>query len=195
VVASSGTALTPEQIRLIHRLTNNITVLFDGDAAGLRASLRGVDLILEQGMNVKVCPLPDGEDPDSFARGNSLEDLTLFLQEDATDFIRIKASLLMEEAQDDPIRKAETIRDIVISIGKIPERIQREVYVQECSRIMDISDEVLFNTLAQMGRKEIAEASKRQRQQRQQAGMEVVREQPSPAKIDQQYVLERKIIE
>ncbi|WP_461532056.1 DNA primase [Sinomicrobium sp.] len=195
VVASSGTALTPEQIRLIHRLTNNITVLFDGDAAGLRASLRGVDLILEQGMNVKVCPLPDGEDPDSFARANSFEDLTLFLRENATDFIRFKASLLMEEAQDDPIRKAETIRDIVNSIGKIPDRIQREVYVQECSRIMDISEEVLFNTLAQMGRKEIAEASKRQRQQRQQAGMEVVREQPSPAKIDQQYVLERKIIE
>ncbi|RAV30704.1 DNA primase [Sinomicrobium soli] len=197
VVASSGTALTPEQIRLIHRLTNNITVLFDGDAAGLRASLRGVDLILEQGMNVKVCALPDGEDPDSFARENTLEDIVLFLQEKATDFIRFKASVLMEEAKDDPIRKAETIRDIVNSIGKIPDRIQREVYVQECSRIMDISEEVLFNTLAQIGRKEVAEAGRRQRQQRKETGMEVVREREEPAvqKVDKQYVLERKIIE
>ncbi|MGS2762094.1 DNA primase [Sinomicrobium sp. M5D2P9] len=196
VVASSGTALTPEQIRLIHRLTNNITVLFDGDAAGLRASVRGVDLILEQGMNVKVCAFPEGEDPDSFARANSLEEIKQYLGDNAKDFIRFKASLLMEEAKDDPIRKAETIRDIVNSISRIPDRIQREIYVQECSRIMDISEEVLFNTLAQIGRKEIADADKKIRKERQGRAFEVVKDSREKLeKVDQQYLLERKIIE
>ncbi|SFW70992.1 DNA primase [Sinomicrobium oceani] len=196
VVASSGTALTPEQIRLIHRLTNNITVLFDGDAAGLRASVRGIDLILEQGMNVKVCAFPEGEDPDSFAKANSLDAIKQYLEEHAKDFIRFKASMLMEEAKDDPIRKADTIRDIVNSISKIPDRIQREVYVQECSRIMDISEEVLFNTLAQIGRKEITDADKKFRKERRDQGMQVVKDpERTLQKIDQQYLLERKIIE
>ncbi|RNL84498.1 DNA primase [Sinomicrobium pectinilyticum] len=196
VVASSGTALTPEQIRLIHRLTNNITVLFDGDAAGLRASVRGVDLILEQGMNVKVCAFPQGEDPDSFARTNSLEEIKQYLGDNAKDFIRFKASMLMEEAKDDPVRKAETIRDIVNSISRIPDRIQREIYVQECSRIMDISEEVLFNTLAQMGRKEVADADKKLRKERQSRVFEVVKDQHEKLeKVDQQYLLERRIIE
>src|SRR5690606_4111964 len=139
VVASSGTALTSDQIRLISRLTKNITVLFDGDAAGLRASIRGIDLILEEGMNVKVCTFPDGDDPDSFARKTSFEDLTLYLEENAKDFIQFKASLLNQEAQNDPIKKAELIRDMVMSISKIPDRIKREVYTKEISRIMDIS--------------------------------------------------------
>ncbi|MBC9798046.1 DNA primase [Sinomicrobium weinanense] len=196
VVASSGTALTPEQIRLIRRLTNNITVLFDGDAAGLRASLRGVDLILEQGMNVKVCAFPEGEDPDSFARSNSLEEISLYLEENAKDFIGFKASLLMEETRNDPVRKAETIRDIVHSISRIPDRIQQEVYVQECSRIMDISEEVLFNTLAQIGRKDLADANKKYKQERKAKAFEVVKDTGKPAeKVDQQYILERKIIE
>ncbi|NER12494.1 DNA primase [Leptobacterium flavescens] len=193
VVASSGTALTPEQIRLINRLTKNITVLFDGDAAGLRASLRGIDLILEQGMNVKVCTFPEGEDPDSFAKKNAYEDLVLYLQENAKDFIQFKASLLVEEAQNDPIKKAETIRDIVQSISKIPDRIQREVYVQECSRIMDISEEVLFNTLAQLGKKNVAEANKKFKKERK--AFEVVKKEQAVEKIDVQYQLERKIIE
>ncbi|NAS29459.1 DNA primase [Flavobacteriaceae bacterium R38] len=193
VVASSGTALTPEQIRLINRLTNNITVLFDGDAAGLRASLRGIDLILEQGMNVKVCTFPEGEDPDSFAKNNEYEDLVLYLQENAKDFIQFKASLLVEQAQNDPIKKAETIRDIVNSISKIPDRIQREVYVQECSRIMEISEAVLFNTLAQLGKKDISEANKKFKQS--QKAFEVVREKQAIEKVDVQYLLERKIIE
>ena len=119
-VASSGTALTPEQIRLVNRLTNNITVLFDGDAAGIRASIRGVDLILEQGMNVKVCGFPEGEDPDSFAKQNTLEELTTYLNENSKDFIQFKASLLVKEANNDPIKKAETIREIVNSISKFP---------------------------------------------------------------------------
>lgn len=163
VVASSGTALTQDQIRLIHRLTPNITVLYDGDAAGLRASIRGVDLILEQGMNVKVCTFPDGEDPDSFARKTAYEDLVLYLQNNATDFIRFKASLLMQEAKNDPIKKAETIRDMVGSISKIPDPIKREVYVQECASIMDISEQVLFATLAQILKKDFYEGQKVER--------------------------------
>ncbi len=194
VVASSGTALTPEQIRLINRLTKNITVLFDGDAAGLRASLRGIDLILEQGMNVKICTFPEGEDPDSFAKKNDYEELVLYLQENAKDFIQFKASILVKEAANDPIKKAETIRDIVNSISKIPDRIQREVYVQECSRIMDISEEVLFNTLAQIGKKELKEANQKYKQD--QKAFDVVRnEKEKIDEVDRQLVLEQKIIE
>lgn len=194
VVSSSGTALTPEQIRLINRLTNNITVLFDGDAAGLRASLRGIDLILEQGMNVKVCTFPDGEDPDSFAKANTLEELQDYLTNNAKDFIQFKASILVEEANNDPIKKAETIREIVNSISKIPDAIKREVYIQECAQIMDISENVLFSTLAQISKKEIQEANKKLKQE--QKAFDVVRntEETKP-KIDVQFELERKIIE
>ena len=161
VVASSGTALTSDQIRLISRLTKNITVLFDGDAAGLRASIRGIDLILEEGMNVKVCTFPNGEDPDSFAKKTSFEDLTLYLEENAKDFIQFKASLLFEDSKNDPIKKAELIRDMVTSISKIPDRIKREVYTKETSRIMDISEDVLANTLAQILRKEQYDSAKK----------------------------------
>jgi len=165
VVASSGTALTPDQIRLVNRLTRNITVLFDGDAAGLRASVRGIDLILEEGMNVRVCAFPDGEDPDSFARKNSHDDLVAYLEENSKDFIQFKASLLMNDAKNDPIKKADLIRDMVSSISKIPDRIQREVYIQECARIMDISEQVLTSTLAQLIQKDLAEVNKRQKQE------------------------------
>ncbi|MCR4033544.1 MULTISPECIES: DNA primase [Flavobacterium] len=176
VVASSGTALTPDQIRLINRLTRNITVLFDGDAAGLRASIRGIDLILEEGMNVRVCSFPDGEDPDSFARKNSHDALVSYLEENSKDFIQFKASILMGEAKNDPIKKADLIRDMVASISKIPDRIQREVYIQECARIMDISEQVLTSTLAQLIQKDIADANKKQKQE--QRPFEVVRNQP-----------------
>ena len=194
VVSSSGTALTSEQIRLINRLTKNITVLFDGDAAGIRASIRGIDLILEQGMNVKVCTFPDGEDPDSFAKSNTLEELTSYLNENAKDFIQFKASLLVKEANNDPIKKAETIREIVNSIAKIPDAIKREIYIRECASIMDISENVLFSTLAQISKKEIQDTSKRIKQE--QKAFEVVKDQPQQKpKIDVQYELERKIIE
>ena len=195
VVASSGTALTPEQIRLINRLTKNITVLFDGDAAGLRASLRGIDLILEEGMNVKVCTFPDGEDPDSFAKKTPLDQLTKYLDEQGMDFIQFKASLLMKDAKNDPIKKSEVIRDMVQSISKIPDRIKREIYVQECSRIMDISEEVLFNTLAQLIQKDIQEIGKKQKQNQQ--AFEIVKAE-SPAVYDKTEVLpllEKSIIE
>lgn len=195
VVASSGTALTPDQIRLISRLTKNITMLFDGDAAGIRASFRGVDLILEAGMNVRVCPLPDGEDPDSFARKNTLEQLERYFEQNATDFIRFKANMLMGEAKNDPIKKADLIRDMVQSIAKIPDAIQTEIYVQECARIMDISEEVLFNSLAQVNRKEIADANKKYTEERKK--LEVVHSESPEVlpTIDILYMLERKIIE
>ena len=195
VVASSGTALTPDQIRLINRLTKNITVLFDGDAAGLRASIRGIDLILEEGMNVKVCTFPDGDDPDSFARKNSYDELVFYLENNAKDFIQFKASLLMNEAQNDPIKKADLIRDMVVSISKIPDRIKREVYIQECARIMDISEQVLQNTLAQLVQKDISEAGKKLKQE--QKAFEVVKDdiQVSRDRVDIVYELERKIIE
>lgn len=194
VVSSSGTALTSDQIRLINRLTNNITVLFDGDAAGIRASIRGIDLILEQGMNVKVCTFPDGEDPDSFAKSNTLEEITTYLNDNAKDFIQFKASLLVKEANNDPIKKAETIREIVNSISKIPDAIKREIYVQECASIMDISENVLFSTLAQINKKDFQEANKKYKQE--QKAFEVVKNVEQPKKkIDVQYELERKIIE
>ncbi|WP_298479277.1 DNA primase [uncultured Maribacter sp.] len=193
VVASSGTALTPEQIRLINRLTKNITVLFDGDAAGLRASLRGIDLILEQGMNVKVCTFPEGEDPDSFAKNNEYDAVVAYLQENGKDFIQFKASLLMKEAANDPIKRADTVRDIVQSISKIPDRIQKEIYIQECAQIMNISEAVLFNTLAQIGNKGQKEAAKQQKQE--QKAFKVVKNEEVQVKVDVQYELERKIIE
>ncbi len=196
VVASSGTALTPDQIRLVNRLTKNITVLFDGDAAGLRASIRGIDLILEEGMNVKVCTFPDGEDPDSFAKKTSYDDLVAYLENNAKDFIQFKASLLMNEAKNDPIKKADLIRDMVLSISKIPDRIQREIYVQECSRIMDISEQVLVSTLAQLIQKDAVGASKKQKQDQGQKSFEVIKNE-NPQTIEKVDVLgnvEREII-
>ncbi|AXO80282.1 DNA primase [Olleya aquimaris] len=195
VVSSSGTALTSDQIRLINRLTKNITVLFDGDAAGMRASLRGIDLILEQGMNVKVCTFPEGEDPDSFAKSNTLEELKQYLDDNAKDFIQFKASVLYESAKNDPIKKAETVRDIVNSIAKIPDRIKTEIYIQECARIMDISEEVLFTTLAQLTKKEETEGAKQSKSAKPNQAFDVIKPQAPVKKVDVQYELERKIIE
>lgn len=197
VVASSGTALTPDQIRLINRLTKNITVLFDGDAAGLRAAVRGIDLILEEGMNVKVCTFPEGEDPDSFAKNNTHEALINHLENNAKDFIQFKASLLMDEAKDDPVKKAGLIRDMVTSIGKIPDRIQREIYIQEVARIMDISEQVLSSTLAQLVQKDLADSGKKFKEEQKEKAFDVVKSEPqqTAAKIDVLYELERKIIE
>lgn len=195
VVASSGTALTPDQIRLVHRLTNNITVLFDGDAAGLRASIRGIDLILEAGMNVKVCSFPDGEDPDSFAKNNSYDVLKQYLDENSKDFIQFKADLLVKEANNDPIKKAELIRDMVNSISKISDFIKREIYIKECSRIMDITEEVIRNTLAQIEKKDVSDANKKFTEEKKAFEVHKNNENLQPAKIDILYELEQKIIE
>ena len=193
VVASSGTALTSDQIRLVHRLTKNITVLFDGDAAGIRASLRGIDLILEQGMNVRVVTFPDGDDPDSFAKKHSEASLREYLEESSQDFINFKVSLLMKDANNDPVKKAGLIRDIVTSISKIPDSIQREVYVQECSRIMEISERVLFSELAQLISKNTQDFKKNQQKEKQ--SFEVVKKQTEQLKeVNSLFILEREII-
>jgi len=208
VVASSGTALSSDQIRLINRLTKNITVLFDGDAAGVRASIRGIDLILEQGMNVKVVQFPDGEDPDSFAKSNSNAHLKEYLDNSAQDFINFKVSLLLKDSNNDPIKKAGVIRNIMTSISKIPDAIQREVYVQECARIMDISERVLFSELAQLLKKDVKKRSKALNQKQdpnqppaenfkaqEQAQMGLVKGgQISTQKVDQLSILEKEII-
>ncbi|WP_418494734.1 DNA primase [Coprobacter sp.] len=147
VVASSGTSLTPGQIRLIHRFTNNITVIYDGDAAGIKASLRGIDLILKEGMNIKVVLLPDGDDPDSFAKKQSASSFTEYIKNHEVDFIRFKTNLLLDNAGNDPIKRAELISDIVQSIAIIPDTIVRSVYTKECSRLMEISEEVLLREI------------------------------------------------
>lgn len=194
VVASSGTALTPEQIRLIQRLTSNIVVLFDGDAAGLRASLRGIDLILEEGMNVKVCSFPEGEDPDSFARNHSYEEVVLHLTENARDFVQFKARLLTQEAQNDPVKKAECIRDMVESIAKISDKIKREIYIKECSRIMDISEEALFSSLFQLIKSKERRAGKKFRQDQKETGLKPVT-QTQADRINPMHELERHILQ
>jgi len=194
VVASSGTALTSDQIRLVNRLTTNITVLFDGDAAGIRASLRGIDLILEQGMNVKVVAFPEGEDPDSFAKTKSKDELKKYLVDNAKDFIQFKTSLLLEQTKNDPVKKAELIRDIVASISKIPNNIQKEVYVQECARIMNISENVLFNELSQ-NQKKIQREEARKQTTSKTPFQGIKKEVKEIEKVDQLFRLERKIIE
>ena len=148
VVASSGTALTPGQIRLIHRFTNNITVLYDGDMAGIKASIRGIDMLLEEGMNIKVCLLPDGDDPDSFARKHNATEFQQFIQEHETDFLRFKTSLLLEDAGKDPIKRAELINSLVQSISVIPEAIVRDVYIKECGQLLHVEDKLLVSEVA-----------------------------------------------
>lgn len=157
VVASSGTALTPGQIRLIHRFTNNITVLYDGDMAGIKASIRGIDMLLEEGMNIKVCLLPDGEDPDSFARKYNATEFQDFIQKNETDFIRFKTNLLLEDAGKDPIKRAELITNLVQSISVIPEAIVRDVYIKECAQLLRLEDKLL---VAEVAKRREAQAEK-----------------------------------
>ena len=145
VVASSGTSLTQEQVRLIKRFTPNITILYDGDPAGIKASIRGIDLVLEEGMNVRIVLLPDGEDPDSYSKKVSNEEFIKYLKEKETDFIRFKTQLLLEEANNDPVRKANLIRDIIKSIAVIPEAITRTIYIKECSTVWEITEAVLYH--------------------------------------------------
>ena len=148
VVASSGTSLTTEQIRLLGRFTKNITVIYDGDAAGIHASLRGIDMILKEGMNVRVVLLPEPEDPDSFARSHSAAEVQEYIRANEQDFLEFKARLLLKDAQGDPIRKAALIGDMVQSIAQIPDPIQRSVYIKECARTMDIDEQILIGEVA-----------------------------------------------
>lgn len=167
VVASSGTALTTQQIKMIHRFTNNLTVLYDGDAAGIKASLRGIDMLLEEGMNIKVCLLPDGDDPDSYARKHNSTEFQDFIKEHETDFIRFKTNLLMEDAGQDPIRRAELISNIVQSISVIPEAIVRDVYIKECAQLLHVEDRLLVSEVAKRREKEAErKAEQRERERR-----------------------------
>ena len=191
VVASSGTALTQEQIRLMRRLTPNVTILYDGDAAGLRAAIRGVDLILAEGMNVRICTFPEGEDPDSFAKSNSLEEIQAYFSEHTQDFIRFKASLLIEEAQDDPMKRADTIRSMIESISKIADPIKREIYVRECAKIMEISEEVLFASLAQMNQQQLLKAQQELKKVQKETPMAAVK---TPERLPPIAYLEKDLI-
>ena len=161
VVSSSGTALSLDQITLIRRLTSNVTMLFDGDKAGVNATLRGIDIILTAGLNVNVCSFPNGEDPDSYSQDKSFEEIDDYLKNNSKDFIQFKASILAQNSKNDPISKANTINEIINSISIIPDRIKQEIYVKHCSSIMDISEEVLFNSLAQKTKNEIHSISKK----------------------------------
>ncbi len=193
VVASSGTALTENQIRLVSRLTKNITVLFDGDSAGSRAALRGIDIILEQGMNVRICNLPEGEDPDSFANSKETEELKTFFKKNSKDFIKYKASLLVDEAENDPVKKAAVVRNMVESISKISDQIKKEIYIKECSSIMGISEQVLYSTLAQIQKKSFKKDIKQSRQNLD--SFSIVKSENSKRETNVLYELEKKIIE
>jgi DNA primase len=187
VVSSSGTALTNDQITLIRRLTTNITMLYDSDKAGVNATLRGVDMILSAGMNVSICAFPEGQDPDSFSQEKSFEEIQDFLNKNSKDFIQFKASILADKSIDDPILKAKTINEIVTSISTIPDRIKQEIYVKHCSKIMDVSEDVLFNSLAQLNKSEVSYLNKRK--------VTKIQKTPNNIKVDILFELEKKIIE
>lgn len=176
VVASSGTSLTSDQIRLIRRFTNNITIIYDGDQAGIKASLRGIDLVLEEGVNVKVLPLPEGEDPDSFSRSMSSSELQQYITENETDFIKFKTQLLLEGTENDPITRARLTTDIVRSVSVIPDGIVRAEYLKECSRLMNVREEVLYEELRKLKRKRDDEMFRRE--QRDQVHRDNVPEAP-----------------
>ena len=156
VVSSSGTSLTKEQVKLVKRYTKNLTILYDGDAAGIKASFRGIDLILEEGMNVKVVLFPDGEDPDSFAKKNSNAELAIFIKEQKQDFITFKAQILLKDGENDPLKKSDLIREIVQSVGLIPDQITRSVYVKEIARQFDIEESIISNELMRLRRNSLS---------------------------------------
>ena len=168
VVASSGTALTADQIRLIKRFTGNVTVMYDGDSAGIKAALRGINMLLEEGMTVKVALLPDGHDPDSFARTHSRQEILDFLEKHETDFIEFKYELLSSGIQNDPIRKAELIRDIIDTIAVIPDQITRSLYIEQCAQRLSMKEDMLFSEVARIRRRRIesGEYERRRREEK-----------------------------
>ena len=200
VVASSGTSLTTEQIRLLNRFTKNITVIYDGDSAGIHASIRGIDMILAEGMNVRVVLLPEPEDPDSFARAHTAAEVQEYIKANEVDFITFKAQLLMKDAQNDPIKRAALIGDMVQSIAQIPDPIQRSVYIKECARIMDIDEQILISEVARKrmttsGDRETDEFLRRQttlrQREAQQPGVEFVKQVEAGSSFE---TLEREIV-
>ena len=200
VVSSSGTSLTTEQIRLLNRFTKNITVIYDGDSAGIHASLRGIDMILKEGMNVRVVLLPEPEDPDSFARTHTAAELQEYIRANEQDFLAFKARLLLQDAEGDPIKKAALIGDMVQSIAQIPDPIQRSVYIKECARIMDIDEQILISEVARKrmttsGDRETDEFLRRQttlrQREAQQPGVEFVKQVEAGSSFE---TLEREIV-
>jgi len=169
VVASGGTALTKPQIRLIQRFTSNITVLYDGDAAGIHAALRGIDMFLEEGFNVKVVLLPEGEDPDSYAQTHDSSEFIRYIEEHQTDFIRFKSALLSKEAGEDPFKRATLIKDITASIAVIPDIITRQVYIKDCAERLHMSEKVLTNEVVNLRRKKAEERAKAKEKETEQA--------------------------
>ena len=200
VVSSSGTSLTTEQIRLLNRFTKNITVIYDGDSAGIHASLRGIDMILKEGMNVRVVLLPEPEDPDSFARSHTASELQEYIRANEQDFLEFKAKLLLQDAEGDPIRKAALIAHMVQSVSVIPDPIQRSVYIKECARIMDIDEQILISEVARKrmttsGDRETDEFLRRQttlrQREAQQPGVEFVKQVEAGSSFE---TLEREIV-
>jgi len=161
VVASSGTSLTPGQIRLIHRFTENVTVIYDGDAAGIKASIRGIDLLLEEGLNIKVLLLPDGDDPDSFARKHNAADFIEFVEKNSADFIRFKTNLLLKDAGNDPVKRAGLVSDIVRSISIIPNSVIRSEYVKECGALLNVDEAMLYHEINKLKNTENEKANVR----------------------------------
>jgi DNA primase len=190
MVSSSGTALTSDQIRLIKRLTSNIVILFDSDPAGIRAAIRGVDLILEQGINVRICTFPEGEDPDSFAKKNSTEVIRKFLKDNTKDFIQFKTKLLYDDSKNDPIKKTLIVRDIIQSISRIPDIIKQEFYLKSCSDIMGVSEDVIFSAFAQINNK----IKRNNNRLRARDLSKTPIKSSELKKIDAKYILEKQII-
>ena len=186
VVSSSGTALTIGQINIIRRLTKNITMLFDSDNAGLNATIRSIDMILSEGMNVSICLFPEGEDPDSYAKNKNTVEIEDYLNQNSIDFIEFKAKKLNDSKRNSAIEKAQVVNDIVSSISKIPDKIKQEIYIKQCSQMLDITENTLFNALAQLN--QISVVNKR--------SYEKERDTPKNVeKTNQIFKLEKKIIE
>lgn len=200
VVASSGTALTPDQVRLVKRFTPDITIIYDGDEAGIKASFRGIDIILEEGMNVKVVMLPDGEDPDSFARTHNSSGFLQFIQENEKDFISFKTEILLADAQHDPIKRAKLITDIVRSIAVIPDGILRSVYLKESGLLLGVEEQVLYNEVNKIRQRKQEQQWKREQVQRGSTGaasVSTLPQQPAvPGFVEHVYseIEEREII-
>ncbi len=194
IVSSSGTALTPEQIRLIKRFTNNVTIVFDGDEAGIKASLRGIDLILAEGLNVKIVVLPSGEDPDSYSKKLSSSGLKQFFSDNEQDFIRFKTRLLVSSTKnDDPVQRANLIRDVVKSIAVIPESITRSVYTKECSNLLLIEEQVLYSEINKIRRKK-AEQNYRKLKYYEEQNLRKIPEKQTPLLTESTEFQEREII-
>lgn len=188
VVASSGTSLTTEQIRLIKRFTLNITILYDGDPAGIKASFRGIDMILSEGMNVRILLFPDNDDPDSFARKHHPDEVVSFIKQNSRDFISFKTTLLLEDAKGDPIKRAGLIREILTSIALVPDTIIRTEYIRECSVLMDFDEAVLFRELSKLLKQKLAKIDQREEEQPEAIDSLTI---PEKSKIDNQPIVDR----